>query len=165
MIASILISRSFGSIKIITLGMYLTNNKFIPKIGSLWNYYTAWILRWWWCPLLSHPSQFKRWTIRRTGVYMIITENKLKEKINKLQRWTVRRFWSQGLGLALGGGWQRPCWTWGRRWGWPWWLWWWRHFKAKVRRVLAIFSFFFQTLLMKLVVITRPISVSFLICT
>ena len=33
MISSILISRSFGSIKIITLGLYLTNNKFIPKVG------------------------------------------------------------------------------------------------------------------------------------
>ena len=36
---------------------------------------------------------------------------------------------------------------------------------AKVRRALVIFSFFFQTLLMKLVAITRPISVSFLIRT
>ena len=74
----------------------------------------------------------------------MITENKLKEKINKLkkkinklQRWTVRRFWSQGLGLALGGGWQRPCWTWGRRWGWPWWLWSWRHFGGKGEKGLG----------------------------
>ena len=159
MISSILISRSFGSIKIITLGMYLTNNKFIPKVG----YET-----------IIQPEFFANDDVH----YWAIRANSRDEQLEGLGcRWSSQRTnWRKRSTNCRD---ERSEGSGHRGWGWHWegvdkdlvghggggedGLDGYDHddtLGAKVRRLLVIFSFFFQTLLMKLVVITRPISVS-----